>query len=246
MSSTSPDPAHRPLELAPPGALWGSWGLVGALVVAHVATAVLYAERARATLVGALFLERSLRLRVTAGGQYAPLVSDGQVWRLVRSVGLHADGLHLLVNCVAIAVLGRLLEPWIGPVRLLWWFALSGVGGSIASHLAGLTQSDGASGGAFGLLGAMLVLGVRNRHRLDDEDRPIVTRWLPGFLVLNLVISVLLPFVDAVGHVGGLLVGCGLALFARPERPSRTVTAIEAVGVGLMVGIAITGPSWPP
>jgi rhomboid protease GluP len=196
-------------------------------------------------VVEAMFLERSLRFRVTAGGQYGPLVDDGQLWRLVRSVGLHADGLHLLVNAVALIVLGRLLEPWVGPVRTLWWFAIAGVGGSITSHLAGLTQSDGASGGAFGLLGAMIVLGWRNRARLDPEDRPIVTRWLPAFLVLNIAVSLVLPFVDAVGHLGGLGVGVIVGSLATPNRPGRLITALEALGFAGLVAIAITGPAWP-
>jgi len=194
--------------------------------------------------VSALFLERTVQMRVMAGGQYGPLVWDGQIWRLVRSVGLHADALHLLVNCVAIGVLGRLIEPWVGAVRMAWWFSLAGVAGSVASQLAGLTQSDGASGGAFGLLGALIVLGWRHREQIIEADRPIITRWLPVFLVLNIVLSLILPFVDAIGHLGGLGAGLVMGAFARPHPPSRRVQIAEGLGVALWVLIAVSGPLW--
>lgn len=242
-ASPEPEPDSPTLALAPDGPLWGAWSLAGTLIVAHAASAFVYAQTARATRVEALFLARSVRFRVTAGGQYGPLVADGEWWRLVRSVGLHADALHLAVNTIAIVVLGRLLEPWVGPVRLLWWFGLAGVGGSITSQLAGLTQSDGASGGAFGLLGAAIVIGVRYRDRLDAEDRTIVTRWLPGFLVANVIVSLILPFVDAVGHLGGLGVGVALGLFAKPARPRAAITALEVIGIAILLAIALFKPT---
>ena len=243
MSSTSPDPTE--LRLGDGERVAGTWALVGSLAVTHVVTALVHAERAQVGLVGALFLERSVRLRVTVGGQYGPLVWDGQIWRLVRSVWLHADALHLLVNALALWVLGRLLEPWIGSIRLWWWFALAGVGGSIASQLAGLTQSDGASGGAFGLLGALLVLAWRHRDQLDPDDRRIAMRWLPGFLVLNIVLSLVLPFVDAIGHLGGLGVGLLCGAMAAPRPPGRAIRTLEALGVGVLGAIALGGP-WIP
>ena len=196
-------------------------------------------------LFWAIVFDRSVQMRVTAGGQYAPLIEDGQWWRLVRSLWLHADLAHVAVNALAIVVLGRLLEPWIGSVRLVWWFVLGGVGGSIASHLMGLTQSDGASGGAFALLGALGVLGWRMRARLGSEDRVLATRWIPGLAIANLVLSVLLPFVDVVGHLGGLSVGLALGAFASAHPPSRLVAWAEGTAVAIAVAIACSGPYWP-
>ncbi len=250
MSSTSPEPQPAQESGEEPGVAFdfdarlpATWLLSAALVATHVWTALFYAERARTPVWTALFWERSVRLRVTVGGQYGPLVDDGQWWRLVRSVGLHADPLHLAVNVLALFVLGRLLEPWVGAVRWLWWFGICGVAGSIASHLAGLTQSDGASGGAFGLLGAVAVLGWRVRDQLGEDDRVLVVRWLPIFIVLNLVVSLVLPFVDAVGHGGGLLLGLILGAVAStpPARPSLGMTAAEALGAGFLLGACVFG-----
>lgn len=208
------------------------------LVLTHGISAVLYASTAKLPLLQALFGSRGLRMRVTAGGQYRPLVDDGQGWRLIRSVFLHADGLHLLLNVSALWVIGRLLEPWVGGIRMTWWFLLAGVGGSIASHQMGLLQSDGASGGAFGLFGAVLVLAWRNRNRLDPRDRPILMRALPALLVANLALSLVLPFVDGIAHLGGLIVGLVVVLVTSPRRPSAVITALEAVGIAGLLAIA--------
>lgn len=241
MSSTSePEPS---LRFDPDARLPAAWALAGSLVVAHVISAVRWADAANTSLLSALFLNRSTGLRALAGGQYAPRVDD-EPWRLIRSVWLHADALHLLVNAIAVVVLGRLLEPWVGPVRFLFWFALSGGLASIASHAAGMLQSDGASGGAYGLLGAVLVLAWRHRSELPPEDRGIAERWLPAFVVGNLVLSLILPFVDAVGHVGGLLTGILLGAASQPHPPGRIRATFEAAAFVALAAIALFGPSW--
>ncbi|MBX2797233.1 MAG: rhomboid family intramembrane serine protease [Myxococcales bacterium] len=184
-----------------------------------------------------LLLPRPLDLRVHVGGQFSPLVWDGDVWRLATSVMLHADALHLALNAMALAALGRLLEPWLGGVRFLAWFALGGVGGSLASHWTGVVQSDGASGGAFALLGVAVVVGLRWRTYMPPEDQALMGPWLWAFLVLNLVLSFAVPVVDAVGHLGGLIVGLSVSVL--PEAP--WIRRGEAVGLGVFVGACAFG-----
>lgn len=155
----------------------------------------------------------------------------------MSSVGLHADALHLAVNVMAIVVVGRLLEPLVGSVRLLSSFLVCGLVGSLGSFYLGPAISDGASGGAFGLLGVLMVVGWRRQETLDPHDRTMITRYLPGFVVLNLVLSVLLPFVDLVAHTTGLL--AGLLLGAVPVYP--WLRAIEGLLVTGLLGWALLG-----
>jgi len=79
--------------------------------------------------------------------------------RMFTSAWLHADFIHVLGNILVIALAGVPLEQRLGPKR---WFAvyIAGfLGGNIAwvlSHPDSYSPAIGASGAAFGLLGAYL------------------------------------------------------------------------------------------
>lgn len=223
-----------------------TWALVGVLVLVHLLTGYAWWHAGNTHGFGAWLGGRGVRFRVAVGGQYRPLVASGQDWRLLTSVLLHGGALHLAVNAVALLALGRLVEPWVGSRRFLAWFLLGGAAGSVASQLAQVSRSDGASGGAFALLGAALVLGWRVRARLDDEDRRLLGPVLAAFLVLNVVLSFALPFIDAAGHLGGLAAGLGLAAFVRvdgvpPWRGGRVASVAEWMLVGGYLAVCAWG-----
>lgn len=208
MSSASPSEEPVPTF----GVEWdrpipATWGLVVVLVAIHFLGAWHeYAAGLSGFWEGAIF-ERDTRFRVAVGGQHANLVAYGEVWRLWTSVLLHIDLLHLFLNSVALLSLGRILEPWIGSMRWLSWFILGGLGGSLASQFGGVIQSDGASGGAFALLGASAMIGLKVRGRLDKREATLMGPVIWGFLLLNLILPVFLPFIDSLGHIGGLAMG---------------------------------------
>lgn len=208
-------------------------------MLAHGLSAWIYAPQAGISRLEALFLHRPLPFRQLAGGQHRRLIAaTGEYERLVRSIGLHADAMHLGVNAMAVVVVGALLEPLVGPVRVVSGFVVCGVVASIASFLGGPLVSDGASGGAFGLLGMLAVIAWRRRATLDDHDRAVMTRWIPAFIVLNLVLSIVLPFVDLVAHVAGLLAGMVLAWLPTFRRPGQV---IEGALVTLVVLYGLFG-----
>lgn len=211
--------AQAPVALDFRARLPATWALIAVIVLVHLGTALAWWSTGHGGLPEALFLQRDLGFRVWAGGQYRPLVASGEGWRLLTSVLLHADALHLLVNVVAVGALGRVIEPWVGGRRMLVWFLAGGAAGSLASQLMQVSRSDGASGGAFALLGAALVLGWRVRDRLDPQERRLMGPVLGAFLLLNLVLSFALPFIDAAGHLGGLVAGLVFAALPAVDGP---------------------------
>ena len=54
-----------------------------------------------------------------AGGLSAPLIADGQYWRLFTAMFLHADVLHLLLNGLWLFMLGRMVESLYGGPRVV-------------------------------------------------------------------------------------------------------------------------------
>jgi membrane associated rhomboid family serine protease len=149
-------------------------------------------------------------------GLSAVPLRNGEWYRLITSGFTHAGLLHLGLNMWFIWVLGQILERAIGPVRFtLLYFAalLAGSAGALIADPFALTV--GASGAAFGLLGAMVV-GMRQR------GMSVLRSNIGMLLILNLVLTFAIPGIAIGGHIGGLIGGgiCGVALLA-PRRERR-------------------------
>lgn len=92
-----------------------------------------------------------------AGRLEAGLVVQGQWWRSVTALFLHADAGHLLSNVVALGILGPLLGRRLG-FGLTWtlFLASGALGNTINAWVQAPTHlSIGASTGVFGLIGVL-------------------------------------------------------------------------------------------
>lgn len=140
---------------------------------------------------------------VRLGAKVNILISLGEYWRLLTSMFLHADIMHLVFNMLALFILGRDIERFFGKKKFLVIYFISGLIGSALSYLIVPNVSVGASGAIFGLMGANLFLYKIN---------PTVYKRIYGsdFLILigvNLVIGFIRPNIDMAGHIGGLIGG---------------------------------------
>ncbi|MEU3773017.1 rhomboid family intramembrane serine protease [Streptomyces sp. NPDC032472] len=190
--------------------------LAGAPVAAdpHLVTKILIGINAALFLVGLLVPPLVVQLELL--GRYVEYlggpvggVSTGQYYRLLTSVFLHAEWWHIAGNMLALWVIGGPLEAALGRLRYLAVYLLSGLGASAFVYLLTEpnTQTLGASGAVFGLLGATVVLVRRLRY----EMRPVIT-----MVVLMLVLT-FVPLggslsVSWQAHIGGLVTGLLLGL----------------------------------
>ncbi|WP_091946080.1 rhomboid family intramembrane serine protease [Trujillonella endophytica] len=187
------------------------WGVVTLTLIAvnvamFVATAVsAYAdgERPLDNHRSSLFLDLQLAPALVQEG--------GEDWRLLTAAFLHIGITHLALNMLALLLFGSELERALGRWRYLAVYLLSALGGSVAVSLFGdpWVPVAGASGAIWGLMGAFGVLAVTSR----GDVRGIVT-----LLVLNLAVSILVPGISLLGHLGGLVVGvvaAGIVVLAR-------------------------------
>jgi membrane associated rhomboid family serine protease len=156
-----------------------------------------------------------------------------QFYRLLTSAFLH-DGLtHILFNMWALWVIGPALERSLGRTRFLAIYFLSALGGSVLVYL--LTPVNvptlGASGAIFGLFGATLALS----RKLNFD-----MRWIIGLIVINLVITFVVPSISWQGHVGGLLTGAAVGgVYAYAPRANRAViqTAFSIAVLAVFVAL---------
>ncbi len=145
-------------------------------------------------------------------------VALGSWWQLVTSAFTHVQVLHIGFNMLALWVLGPQLEGVLGRSRFLAVYLLSALAASTCvMWLAGeYSQTLGASGAVFGLMGALLVVVVK----VGADPRGLV-----GWIAVNFLLTVLgSGFISWQGHLGGFLGGLVLAaLFAFAPRTHRAV-----------------------
>ena len=137
------------------------------------------------------------------GGNLKEAVIDGQVYRLISSVFLHASIFHLLFNVYALFIIGNQLENYIGKFKFLVIYLISALSGSLMSCIFTQGISVGASGAIFGLLGSLLYFGYHFRVYLGSI---IKTQIIP-LIILNLFLGFMDSSIDNAAHIGGLLGG---------------------------------------
>jgi membrane associated rhomboid family serine protease len=157
----------------------------------------------------------------------APAVASGEWWRLFTSGFVHYGLLHIGFNMFILFQLGTLLEPPLGRVRFALLYATALLGGSCGALLLDPNAlTAGASGAVFGLMGAA-VLGLWRRG-IDPFRTGI-----GGLLVINLLLTFVIPGISVGGHLGGLAAGAaaGGALFATERTARERVLGTAAVAV---------------
>jgi membrane associated rhomboid family serine protease len=155
-------------------------------------------------------------------------VASGEWWRVVTGGFLHFGPIHLLFNMMALWVIGRDVEAALGRGRFLAVYLVSLLGGSAAVMLLTPVNANvaGASGAVFGLMGALAVLLRRLKVPMGQ---------VAGLIVVNLVITFLIPGISVAGHLGGLAVGAAATAALVYAPPGRRVP----VQVGALVGLAL-------
>ncbi len=148
------------------------------------------------------------QLSFFTGMKYNPAIAEGDWWRLLSAQFVHLDILHLLFNGYGIYILGKFFERAYGARRMLVLYALSGTAGSMASYLINTTPAGGASGAVYGLVGGLIVFGVKYRDWLPREVSRALTLGLVPWVVLSLGVGFIeaIPM-DNAAHIGGLLTG---------------------------------------
>lgn len=148
-------------------------------------------------------------------------VAYGEWYRLVSSMFVHVNLIHLAMNMLSLWWIGVPVESRLGRSRYLAAYFVCGIAGSAASY-AGLQAygvSLGASGAIFGLLGVLAVLAYREKLNMQ----PVIT-----VILLNLIFSFSVPDISWQAHVGGLVAGLllGIALAYAP-RPRAVVSWVR-------------------
>jgi rhomboid protease GluP len=139
------------------------------------------------------------------GAKDNQLIAQGEYWRLLTAIFVHANFLHYGFNAYALYIIGRDVERFSGALRFTVVFMLAGLSGSVLSLIFNPSPSVGASGAIFGLIGALAVFLFRHRQLFGERAR----RGLQNIVIvalINLAIG-LQGGIDNWAHLGGLIGG---------------------------------------
>lgn len=180
------------------------------------------------------FVSQEIDAQLFVSGALFPpfVVENGQFYRLLSAMFLHANAGHIFFNMYALYIVGQQIEPIFGRVRFLLIYILGGLGGSVLSLALGdyLIPSVGASGAVFAMFAAEAVHFYQHRHLYRNIQGQL--RQLVFLIGINLAIGFIPGSrIDNWGHIGGLIGGAILAwrIAPRLQRPTFQITSMKAL-----------------
>jgi rhomboid protease GluP len=195
-------------------------------------------------LAGVSFFEPSTEQALRWGADFGPYTLGGEWWRIATSTFMHFGILHIALNMWALLNLGFVAELLFGRTTFLMIYAVSGVGGALASLLVHpIVVSGGASAAIFGVAGGVIMglLLKREDSRLVIALRKSL-RSLVTFVVLNLIGGMAIAGIDVMAHVGGLVTGAAFGaavLLPAPARRVRPLAWASAVFTLFVIGLSL-------
>src|SRR5256885_842349 len=175
------------------------------------------------------------------GAKATPLILDrGETWRLFSANLLHKDPLHLAFNAFALWNVGGALERAVRPADSLALLIFPALGPTLVAAIGADSISRGASGMAFGVLGASVTFGWRRgvRGTLRSYFGLRIVPWLLALFAAGLGSA----GVDNWGHGGGLLTGALFGCFLSPRRwPGEAAASRLAAAAGALIGTLSLG-----
>lgn len=137
------------------------------------------------------------------------LISEGEYWRLVTPIFMHANFPHILFNLFTLIIIGPGIESLAGTARFSLLFLLSGILANVITLLTmpAMYVHVGASGAIFGLFGCYAYILLYKKHLMTRQNSQTIL----ALIVLSVVLSFMQTSVNLVGHIGGLAAGFLLA-----------------------------------
>lgn len=154
---------------------------------------------------------------------YGPNIRAGEYYRLITGTFLHANLIHLLVNCYSLYIIGGQIESFMGKTKYLIIYLFSALMGSLLSMAMGNYISVGASGAIFGLMGSLVYFGYHYRVYLGNVMRSQI---IP-LVLINLLSGFVFANIDNAAHIGGLVGGTLITIALGVKYKSTTFEKVN-------------------
>ena len=161
-----------------------------------------------------------VRFMYNHGASFWPaIIEEHEYYRLLTCTFIHFGISHLLNNMLVLAYIGDNLERALGKIKYLIVYLAAGVGSSAVS-------AGGASGAILGVVGALLVIVIRNRGQLEDLN----SRQLMLFAGFSIYHGVMSAGIDNMAHISGFVIGALLGGLLYRRKRYRKQNTKRAAG----------------
>ncbi|MEM3737303.1 MAG: rhomboid family intramembrane serine protease [Candidatus Bathyarchaeia archaeon] len=148
---------------------------------------------------------------------FIPALALEMPWMFVTSIFLHGGLTHLIINLIALAFLGAVLEGMLGAKRFLLLYLSAGVVGNLLYMVTALnpfTPAVGASGAIYGIMGTLATLRPRMLVLVGIIPLPIIVVAL-GYAIIDITGMFAQSQIAHGAHLGGLILGVAYGLHLR-------------------------------
>jgi rhomboid protease GluP len=163
-----------------------------------------------------IFLWLLLALPFLGGGAilnqmvgYNVLITEGEYWRLITPIFVHASFTHMLFNSFSLVLFGPSLERMLGKTKFIIIYLSTGVMANIATYILQHEhfRHVGSSGAIFGLFGLYLFMVLKRKDLISYANSQLIIT----ILVIGLIMTFLNSNINIIGHLFGLIAGFILA-----------------------------------
>jgi membrane associated rhomboid family serine protease len=182
--------------------------------------------------------------RIVDLGALVPfLVAEGQYWRLLTAMFLHASLLHIAFNMYALYLFGNAIEDALGSYRFLAIYFACGLFASVTSFTFGdpFRAAVGASGAIFGLLGAWVAFNYRRRGTALASAN---LRMALLLIAINVFLGFSISGIDNYAHLGGLVSGAAAGWLVEGFGPRNIRPFVPLAGFSALAVLAIAMTAW--
>ena len=161
-------------------------------------------------------------LLIDLGAKSSSNIINGEIWRIITPIFLHADIYHLVTNLFGILVFGSIVEKKLGTANFLIIYIFSGTFGNILSFYFSPFTGVGSSGSVFGILACLVLYFYVNKNKFGNIGKEYLIS-ITTIIIISLFFGFISTGIDNAAHLGGMLAGfvISLVLITRDNKISQ-------------------------
>ena len=142
-------------------------------------------------------------------------IVNGDYWRLVTPIFMHAGFAHMLFNSFSLILFAPALEQLLGKTKFILLYLFTGIAANIATLiLEPLTYTHvGSSGAIFGLFGFYISIIMFRKAMMSREN----SQTIMTIAIIAVIMTFVQSNINITAHIFGMLAGflTGAATFRR-------------------------------